>query len=122
MADIKFLLTVTILTEFALVSPVHAQEPDYFTAYNLQQSCSASQNTVLFNECISYVLGFNDAVQGSSAVFPNAHLYCLARNVTIGQMIQIFVKYSYGHPEELNVPAGIMFTKAMRAAFACAGT
>jgi len=70
------------------------------------------------NECEGFVTG---AYQGMLALeIQTGHTdVCAGKNVTQGQITQVFAKYLNDHPEKLDRLAFLIFYDSMRRAFPC---
>lgn len=62
------------------------------------------------------LLGFVTGIADSN----NGTLFCLSPNVTIGQLIAVLQKNMAKNPENWNLPAWVLVTKAFASAFPCA--
>jgi hypothetical protein len=78
--------------------------------------------------CLGYIQGAVDAIHLSLASLPSVHPYstlplapawCAAKEATTDELIQVFLKYIDGHPEELSHAAADLVWRAMIASYPC---
>jgi hypothetical protein len=72
--------------------------------------------------CTAFVFGLRGAFEMSFdhyKVPKSRHLYCAPDEVTLGQSIDVFVKFLKQNPEKRHLTARTLFTLAMRKAFPC---
>ena len=75
---------------------------------------------VATNACISYIHGFKDGRQvGIAEVGAKPKAVCVPDEVTIGQLIRVFLKYVSDHPEKLHEPEYQELIRSWRLAFPC---
>ena len=98
------------------------------TAAQLLENCKdalANNETAGAGVCLGFVGGTWEAANMVNAIRrfdPNCFelpSYCIPNGVTLGQMVQVVVKYIKQHPENLHNKASIVSLNAMRTAWPC---
>jgi len=109
-----------------------------FTANDLKQKCASEELDARFY-CLGYLTGFDDGTSITSATEQQAmaasaldsaagvaiaiqsyrRINGCNDGVTVGQVMLVFLKYVDNHPEELHLPAAVVVSRAMLAAFPC---
>ena len=56
---------------------------------------------------------------GETKGVPHGNLFCLPKNVTVGQIKSIFLKHAEAGPEFLHLEAAFLVNNALAAAFPC---
>ena len=70
--------------------------------------------------CIGYIMGVSDMALDYLAFAPNAkRTYCLPSEVHPDQLVMVVKKYLEDNPAQLHLPAGVLTTHALTAAFPC---
>ncbi len=97
------------------------------TGEQIQSKCKESTNqTASFN--VGFCAGFIDGVIQSQYMWEasdnlqkrdHAPSFCLPKESTNGQLLQIFIKYLDDHPEELHKPAALLLVQSLQKAFPC---
>lgn len=69
-----------------------------------------------------YCAGFIDGVMSQTLVEAKAGFdvpFCLPTGGSMGQIVQVFVKYLDDHPERLHEPASLLLVESLAKAFPC---
>ena len=84
----------------------------------LYNQCEAGQNTVDFSFCLAYVTGATDAWVDAQVVSKTKY-FCLPKNGTVGQIVDVVRKYLRDHPETRQYAADSEIEAAIQTAFPC---
>ncbi len=79
----------------------------------LYSDCSAPKSSSDYAFCAGYVAGMTDTLQVPSIV-------CLPEHVTIGQSVDVVMKYLRNNPENRHYAAASVGLAALKQAFPCA--
>jgi hypothetical protein len=63
--------------------------------------------------------GFIEGAFQIATVFVKPPRYCFPKEGTNDEVIKVLLKYLHDRPEELHVPSGVIFIRAMSKAFPC---
>ena len=99
------------------------------TGTQLQTTCKKPD--IGYAYCLGYITGATQALSAWSAATPKdartkatspnvPSLYCLPREVSNVQTMQVVVRYMDEHPERLNLSADTLVGYALEAAYPCA--
>jgi hypothetical protein len=70
--------------------------------------------------CVGYIMGVSDAGLNYIVLAPNVkRRYCLPSEARSGQLVMVVKKYLEDNPAQLHLPAGVLTTDALIAAFPC---
>jgi Rap1a immunity proteins len=70
--------------------------------------------------CLGYIMGVSDMALDYLAFAPNAkRTYCVPSEVHPDQLVMVVKKYLEDNPAQLHLPAGVLTTYALTAAFPC---
>lgn len=70
--------------------------------------------------CVGYISGFRESHESDEMILKVApYLYCVPQEVTVGQIIRVFVKYLEDHPEELHKEGHELLHSSLIKAFPC---
>jgi hypothetical protein len=117
----------TILFAFAIACWSSAAIAD--TGTQLQSTCKKPD--IGYAYCLGYITGATQALSAWSAATPKEarskatspnvpSLYCLPREVSNVQTMQVVVRYMDEHPDRLNLSADTLVGYALEAAYPCA--
>lgn len=125
----KYVLSVFLLL---CCCPAFCQSGQYLTGGAILPKCkvflasldgqniTASQENEA-QECVGYLEGTFDteavirATKGNDA----PHNVCQPSEMTLGQLVRVFVKYSDAHPEMLHLPGALLLHNALVLSFPC---
>jgi hypothetical protein len=104
----KALFAVIILATFASVS--QAAVP----AGKLRDLCT-EKDSASVGVCAGYVAGFLDTLDGLDLHFPKGDNMevVFADDITVGQLLRVFVKYVNEHPEVENKSANVVLVTSL---------
>jgi hypothetical protein len=112
----KYVLTVAIL--LLASTPTKAQKLSPTTGNELLEWCQ-SGDTWQTGRCYGYVIGVADLQTMVGKALPENRQSCIAEGMTVGQIVEVAIKYLKQHPEERHFNASVLMVKAIAEAFPC---
>lgn len=101
-----------LLLLLALPLVAHSQGRNFETGNGLKADCTKG-TAVGTSYCMGYIVGVADS---------NSYLICApggSRGVTVGQFVDIAMKYLNDNPAELHKDADVLVLNALQQAFPC---
>jgi hypothetical protein len=96
----------------AICGTAHAQRESNVNGAKLLGFCTAKVPV----NCDAYLSGVADAIAAEGQAHAAA---CIPIAVTGTQLREVLIKYLHDHPEQLQLKAGLLTTRAFAEAFAC---
>jgi hypothetical protein len=103
---------LALISFWMVLGNASAQTESGSTANYLADSCKDWDTTKAGSYDSGYCLGFIKGVDSEIDV-------CERKNVTVGQVVKVALKYMDDHPEELDQPASTVVRRALEKAFPC---
>jgi hypothetical protein len=97
------------------------------TGYDLKKICVERKEAEMELVCHTYIEGVLEGISLGARVtsfditgeYVNYKLFCLPKDGTIGQYVEVIKKYIEDHPENLNEPSAPLISLAIKEAFPC---
>jgi len=120
---------VVVLFVTSLVGTGEARSQDvtgYLDGNKLYEFCQPVDGFGVKPFCQAYITGVIDYVHMSDWALLKSgaqirRSWCETYGVTIGQSVDVVIRYLQNHPEERNQPGAALVYMAMRTAFPCGG-
>jgi len=101
----------------ALLLPLTAQGGYFMKGGDVLKACTTS-HVIDQGQCIGYLMGVADSFQALQYVMGTS-LVCLPRDVTVGDLRRVFIRYAKAHPAELDGRGRLAVEAAFVEAFPC---
>ncbi len=110
-----------------VISPNTTDGWAWETGNDLFDHCTADTNSVQYSFCIAYIEGAVDMIgslQGAVAAtddksFWKLNAICVPNAATIGQIVDVVIKYMKDHPEQRADKAGWIITRSLLQVWSC---
>ena len=101
--------------------PLYGNAADFESGNTLKSSCNAAEDEYFSTgRCGGYITGIVDSlntIEPTDAI--SGFRFCIPEGVTIGQLVDVWEKWSSEHPELMHVDAASLVASAMADAFPC---
>ncbi len=105
------LATMLLLTSLTIPATVYGQA----TGQQMKTFC---QKDELY--CVLYAVGFVEGrFYALNALNPATKPFCIPTGVSNSQLAAVYIKHLNDNPNELHLPSGATFFKAIKQAFPC---
>jgi hypothetical protein len=101
-----------LIVAVVLLWPASGFCAGFQTGNDLYSECNSPKSSPDFNTCLAYVEGMADA-------FAGLPLVCFPSHVTVGQTVDIVMKYLRDHPEDRHYSAAGEALEALGSVFPC---
>lgn len=88
-----------------------------YSGNDLLRDCSDEKNVVSSSSCLGYINGVRDGVVLASVGLGAKPSFEISKNVELGQLKDVVVKYLNEHPEKRNLHAAVLVHSALAKAF-----
>ena len=104
--------------DLAVPRPATNDTPDMRTGNGYLEACT-SENVDIEFSCINFTIGLFEGIQGGIAAVDAKQIFCSPSGATVGQMLDVVVKYIRDNPDIRHLPTSVIAAFSLKRAFPC---
>jgi len=119
MKSIVLFLIFSLLASPALADSKNGRKLLNECSYVITTVINTSEKLFMYDKCLTYIQGVNDAHNTFVNYKELGPSYCLPYDVNYGQLGKIIFTYLNEHPENINQAASTLVLEALKESFPC---